>query len=60
VEGVWRRTNRGLGSGISVLGGAAVLEWAEVFGDGGPIIQLILGIVAFVIGTWIFVRNFNT
>lgn len=59
MEGVMRRTWRGFGSGVAVLGGAAILEYAEVFGDGGPVFQLIFGIVALPLGIWIFARNFS-
>lgn len=52
-----RRPNYEFGSGVSVIGGAAVLEWARVFGDGGPILQLILGVVGFVVGMAIFLTN---
>ncbi len=54
-----RLAARKLSAGLLVIGGAGVLEWAEVFGDGGSIVQLILGIVLFAAGVWSTVRWWN-
>ena len=35
---------RKAGALFFVIGGAAVLEWAQVFGDGGEIFQLLAGL----------------
>ena len=39
------------------LGGSAVLEYAAVFGDGGPLWQLIFGLVVTPMGIWVLVRS---
>ena len=36
--------------------GAGVLEYANVFGDGGSTVQLVLGIVLAVVGLWVLIR----
>lgn len=48
---------RKVGAGLLVIGGAGVLEYAKVFGDGGSTLQLVLGIVLTVLGLWILVRT---
>lgn len=47
---------REIGMLLLVIGGAAVLEYAKVFGDGGSTLQLILGVVLTPLGLWILIR----
>ncbi|HYP23536.1 MAG TPA: hypothetical protein VEV43_08180 [Actinomycetota bacterium] len=52
-----RYAKREVGAGLLVIGVAGVLEYAEVFGDGGSAFQLIAGIVFAIVGFVILVRN---
>lgn len=60
-DGIWSRLTpsamrlpwRKVGAGLAVIGGAGILEWAKVFGDGGSLMQLILSIIFLPLGLWI-------
>ena len=42
------------GAGLVVIG-----EWAGWFGDGGPVIQLVIGLVVLALGAWILAVHFK-
>ena len=42
---------------MMVLGSVAILEWAAVMGDGGPLLQLLAGISAILVGLPIIIRG---
>ena len=56
LESIQRLQLRRFGAGVFVIGAAGVLEWAEVFGDGGSLLQLIVGVIGLVAGIWIMRR----
>lgn len=57
MESIARLQRRRFGAGLFVIGGAGVLEWAKVFGDGGSLLQLAAGLAAVGLGGWIMARS---
>lgn len=57
MESVARLQRRRFGAGVFVIGGAGVLEWAKVFGDGGSLLQLAAGLAGVGLGGWFMARS---
>ena len=57
MESIARVQRRRFGSGLFVIGGAGILEWAKVFGDGGSLVQLAAGLAGVGLGALIMARS---